>query len=204
MTIYSDSTNSFSSPFSTISLTISSPPTSSPLMMSCGNVGQSFNFFRPIHQVSQTGKSTTIHNTTKQNDARKLIGRRASKTKERERNAPCRTLSSVNMSNVVYSTPCSFNIPTIVLENPHRGVSGSPFMNSTTLLLVISPFRRVFSWSSVSSCCFSLKIEGAAGGGAGDWVVVDLAWGIDRPCFASSAVSAGASAPFTLPRRVCP
>ena len=41
-------TNSLNSPFSTISRTISRPPTSSPLTMSCGNVGQSFNFLRPV------------------------------------------------------------------------------------------------------------------------------------------------------------
>lgn len=40
-------TNSLSSPLATISWTMSSPPTNSPLMMSCGNVGQLLNSLRP-------------------------------------------------------------------------------------------------------------------------------------------------------------
>ena len=45
ITIYARACSS--SPFSAISCTMSNPPTNSPLMISCGKVGQSFSFFRP-------------------------------------------------------------------------------------------------------------------------------------------------------------
>jgi hypothetical protein len=48
---------------------------------------------------------------------------------------PCLNSSSsstLNAANFCGSTPCSPSICTLALENPHCGVSGVPFMNSTT------------------------------------------------------------------------
>lgn len=48
---------------------------------------------------------------------------------------PCLSSSSsstLNAENFLGSTPCSPRIWMLALENPHCGVSGVPFMNSTT------------------------------------------------------------------------
>ena len=48
---------------------------------------------------------------------------------------PCLSSSSsstLNAENLLGSTPCNPSICMLALENPHCGVSGVPFMNSTT------------------------------------------------------------------------
>lgn len=50
----------------------------------------------------------------------------------RKANARCRTASSWRMSKLLNGTAASRRILVVVLLNPHRGVLGLPFMNSTT------------------------------------------------------------------------
>lgn len=145
--------------------------------MSCGNVGQSFNFFRP----NQTVESVLVS------------------TERAKYYAPCRIPSSSRISKCVNSTFCSRRSAVIFFENPHRGESGLPFINSTTLLWFIRACILASSSSGVSY--FSVTADAFAGERCVfDWGVIDgfEAW------VAIAAVSAGASAPVTRPRSVCP
>lgn len=99
-------------------------------------------------------------------------------------------------------TPLSFSKPTIFLEKPQRGVSGDPFMNRTTWLWFINFRSRCSSSSGVSS---AVGAEMFAGACAGAWFVREsgLYVGVEA-CFAICCVRAGASAPATRAKSVCP
>ena len=77
------------------------------------------------------------------------------------------------MSKVVYSISSALRMPISFWLNPHLGVLRSPFMNSTTSLLVMSSPHRVTSSSSVSSSSESSPstagagVAAAVGAGAG-------------------------------------
>lgn len=58
--------------------------------------------------------------------------------------SPCRTFSSVRMSNVSYGICVSFRMAISCLEKPQRGVFRSPFMNTITLARLINAFKRSF------------------------------------------------------------
>lgn len=99
--------------------------------------------------------------------------------------------------------PCK--MPTIFFENPHRGASGEPFMNKTTLLWFIKVRKRLSSSSddSVSSFC---GVEGRCeGASAGFWSVCERGRYVEfDACFARSWVKPTASAPSILPSSKCP
>jgi hypothetical protein len=111
-------------------------------------------------------------------------------------NSPCRTFSSLRISKWVNVTFLSLNNATAVLEKPHRGASGSPFMNKTTLLCFMMLCMRASKSSSVSE----------DGGGAGGWNVVD--WGTTNALlpkyFSIVSLSWVASPPSIRPSRAWP
>ena len=163
---------------------MSNPPTSSPLMINCGNVGQSLSFLRP------KGKCYLEKNPEKYTCCAC---------------APWRTPSSVRISKCVNRISRSCRIPTIFLENPHRGASGEPFMNKTTLLWFIK-VRKRFSSSSVDTISASCDAEGRPeGASAGLWSVCESGrYEEFDACFARSCVKLTASAPSILPSNKCP
>lgn len=119
----------------------------------------------------------------------------------RERNdVPCRTFESVKISKCVNSTLFSFMIAMVCLEKPHLGVSGEPFMKTTTLLWSISLRRRFSSCSGVSSTSEGSITDPMAGLPS----VCDSAFEADKACFARPSVSFLASAPSTRSSRVWP
>lgn len=111
------------------------------------------------------------------------------------------------MSKYENSTPCSRRSCTVFRENPQRGASGSPFMNSTTRSIAISARSRASSCSGVSSApasAIGASPYAFSDGAAGARSVLDSAVGGACACFAMSAVSRAASAPSIRERSVWP
>lgn len=87
-------TMSCSSPLSCISLTTSRPPTNSPLMISCGNVGHSFTSFNSVYAQIQA-HSMRISTTRKMGRGRgdQEKEERRGRGKEEKKRRKARTLS---------------------------------------------------------------------------------------------------------------
>jgi len=117
---------------------------------------------------------------------------------------PWRTLSSVNISKCVNATFCSPSKATIFLENPQRGASGLPFMNSTTLSWPIRPRSLAFSSSFVSVWVSSEGTAASVSAFAGALSVWDKGLLTIRAFFSTDAVSAAWSAPVIRSRSVWP
>lgn len=108
-----------SSPAASISLIMSSPPTSSPATYTWGYVGQSENFLRPCRTSSSVRMSKVSYSSLKRERIRFNVA-----------SAPPNGPSDAH--------PASWRIWTRVLLNPQRGVRLSPFMNTIILCLSMS------------------------------------------------------------------